>query len=69
MSACILKAVVLFLVAFPVVEFVDIEDRLPQLHPGVLFSAVFAALLALVVLISYRWRSPGWKKWKEKDYG
>lgn len=41
--------------AVPVIEFVNIADRLPQLHPGLLASTIFVALLALLVLWAYRW--------------
>jgi hypothetical protein len=53
MARPIFKAAVLWLVAIPAVEFVDLNDRLPQLYPGLLTSAIFAALVALVVLIAY----------------
>lgn len=44
--------------AFPVVEFVDVADRLPHLHPGLLASAIFAALLATVGVMAYRYMVP-----------
>ncbi len=44
--------------AFPVVEFVDVADRLPYLHPGLLASAIFVAVLVFMVVMAYRWTAP-----------
>lgn len=44
--------------AFPVVEFVDVADRLPHLHPGLLASGIFVVVLVLVVVIAYRCITP-----------
>jgi hypothetical protein len=55
MLGSVSTAIALWLVAVPVVEFVGIEDRLPRLHPGVLASALFVALLFFYVLMRYRW--------------
>ena len=45
------------ILAFPIVEFVDVADRLPHLHPGLL-SAIFVAALVLVLVVTYRWAAP-----------
>lgn len=59
MGGSIVSAAIAFwLVAVPIVEFVDIEDRLPRLHPGLLASALFVTLLFFYVLLRYRWRTP-----------
>lgn len=57
MGASIVSVAMAFwLIAVPVVEFVGIEDRLPRLHPGLLFSGILVALLLLVLfLMRYRW--------------
>jgi len=44
--------------AFPVVEFVDVADRLPHLHPGLLASAIFVAVLVFMIVMAYRWTAP-----------
>jgi hypothetical protein len=44
--------------AFPVVEFVDVSDRLPYLHPGLLASAIFVAVLVFMVVMAYRCTAP-----------
>ncbi len=54
MDASVFKTIPLSLVGIPAVEFVDIADRLPQLHPGLLASAILVALLALAVWRAYR---------------
>lgn len=46
------------MVAVPLVEFANIADRLPELHPGLLASAMFAALLAMLALWTYRSKNP-----------
>lgn len=46
------------MVAVPLVEFANIADRLPELHPGLLASAIFAALLAMLALWAYRSKNP-----------
>ena len=46
------------ILAFPVVEFVDVADRLPHLHPGLLASAIFVGGLVLVLVVAYRWAAP-----------
>ncbi|MFQ5847280.1 MAG: hypothetical protein ACE5IQ_06330 [Candidatus Methylomirabilales bacterium] len=57
MAVSVCTVLALVLVGVPAVEFVDIEDRLPQLHPGLLASVILAALLALAVWMAYRSRS------------
>lgn len=49
MEGLISTAIPLLLVAVPAVEFVDIADRLPQLHPGLFASGILVAILALAV--------------------
>ncbi len=40
--------------AIPIVEFVEIVDRLPRMHPGLLFALIFVALPILWWLTRYR---------------
>lgn len=58
MGAIVSAAIAFWLVAVPIVEFVGIEDRLPRLHPGLLASALFVALLFFSVFMRHRWRTP-----------
>ncbi|MFQ5657673.1 MAG: hypothetical protein ACE5G5_09050 [Candidatus Methylomirabilales bacterium] len=54
MAELVFKPVVWLLMAYPAVEFVEIEERLPHLHPGLLASTIFVALLVLLALWAYR---------------
>ncbi|MFQ5989590.1 MAG: hypothetical protein ACE5K9_06725 [Candidatus Methylomirabilales bacterium] len=55
-----LMTVASWLLAFPVVEFVDIGDRLPFIHPGLIFSATVVAVVLLFVFIAYRSAPARW---------
>ena len=54
MAELAFKAFVWLLLAYPAVEFVEIEERLPHLHPGLLASMIVVALLVLFALWGYR---------------
>lgn len=53
MAELVLTAFVLLL-AYPAVEFVEIGDRMPDMHPGLLASTITLALLVLFGLWAYR---------------
>ena len=54
MAECAIQAFVWLLMAYPAVEFVEIEERLPHLHPGFLASIIVVALLVLFALWAHR---------------
>lgn len=54
MAELAFKAFVCLLMAYPAVEFVEIEERLSHLHPGFLASTIVAALLVLFAFWAYR---------------